>query len=183
MGWLRIKATRRLVEGWVRAGFEDSCQRGLPHSHMRFAPMEMMENRLVPLKTALRIRGIGTGWLAAHADTGVLQGIRVARLEKKDGDGVAAAAPITARCRVRAWAGWGKGNWVGVGGIGEVAVSGVAGGKGWSWVRASPAAILSGLGSRDRLGSRVLMGVDERRWALSGPAAGLETVPCSVQWW
>ena len=102
MGWLRIKATRRLVEGWVRAEFEDSCQRGLPHSHMRFAPMEMMENRLVPLKTALRIRGIGTGWLAAHADTGVLQGIRVARLEKKDGDGVAAAAPITARCRVRA---------------------------------------------------------------------------------
>ena len=36
--------------------------------HMRFAPMEMMENRLLGVLVALRIRGNGTGLSAAHAD-------------------------------------------------------------------------------------------------------------------
>ena len=43
-----------------------------------------MENRLVPLKAALRIRGNATRVSAAHADTGLLQGAGVVRLEKKE---------------------------------------------------------------------------------------------------
>ena len=162
----------------------------------RFAGgMEMMENRLLGLRVALRIRGIatrpsaahadiclllgyGVGWLGKEialgvvggcADNGVLQGAGVGWLGKRDADevvdgcadtgsakgadGFAAAEPITARCRVRAWAGLGKGNWVGGGGIGGAADSGVIGGMEWYRVRASLAAILSGFGSRDMMGS------------------------------
>ena len=61
----------------------DSGQRGLPHSHMRFAPMEMMENRLLGLQVALRIRGIATDGLTAHADTSMLKGAGVIGLGKK----------------------------------------------------------------------------------------------------
>ena len=64
--------------------------------------------------------------------------------------GGAAAEPIFARCRVRPWAGLGMGNWVGVGGTGAVADSGVAWGAGRPWALVSPAAILSGFGSLDR---------------------------------
>ena len=60
----------------------DSGLRGLPHSHMRFAPMEMMENRLLGLLAGLRIRGDATELSAAHADMSPMQGCRVARLGK-----------------------------------------------------------------------------------------------------
>ena len=50
--------------------------------HMRFAPVEMMENRLLKLQVALRIRG--------------------------DGTGLSAAAPITARRKARGWFGLGR---------------------------------------------------------------------------
>ena len=53
------------------------------HSHMRFAPMEMMENRLLGLQVALRIRGIATDGLTAHADTSMLKGAGVIGLGKK----------------------------------------------------------------------------------------------------
>ena len=43
-----------------------------------------MENRLVPLKTALRIRGNATRVSAAHADNGLLQGTGVIRLKKEE---------------------------------------------------------------------------------------------------
>ena len=65
----------------------DSGQRGLPHSHMRLAPMEMMENRLLGLRAALRIRGIATRALAAYADMCPALGYGVVRLGKKDADG------------------------------------------------------------------------------------------------
>ena len=70
--------------------------------------MEMMENRLLGLRVALRIGGIGTGALAAHADNGLLLGYGAVGLEKRDADRIAAAAPIFARCRVRGWLGLGR---------------------------------------------------------------------------
>ena len=68
------------------------------HSHMRFAPMEMMENRLLGLLAGLRIRGDATELSAAHADMSPMQGCRVARLGKRK---LCARSGVRARLRIR----------------------------------------------------------------------------------
>lgn len=51
---------------------------------MRLAPHGNMENRLVPLKTALRIQGDATRVSAAHADMSLLQGVGGVWLKKEE---------------------------------------------------------------------------------------------------
>ena len=100
---------------------------------MRFAPMEMMENRLARVLLALRILGFLPTDLAAHAVEGLLQGSQVVGL--------------------------GRGDYVGVGGTGAAADSGVAAGKGWYWVRAPHPRFSQGSKSRDQMNPWVQAGV------------------------
>ena len=108
---------KRLLFLWGGIAAGEGCQRGLaddsgsavyPHSHTAaHAASRMlgraarrygnMENRLLVLLVALRIRGDATGVSAAHADICPALGYGVVGLEKKDGDGAAAAEPIFAR--------------------------------------------------------------------------------------
>ena len=59
---------------------------------------------------------------------------------------------------------WEEGLVCGVGGTGAGVDSGVAGAGGWHELRTSPTAILSGFESRDRVGSRVLVGGGWKRF-------------------
>ena len=88
----------------------DSGLRGLPHSHMRFAPMEMMENRLLGLLAGLRILGFLPTDLAAHAVEGLLQGSQVVWLGKRRlcaGSGVRAGLRIRWLLLLRGGTGYG----------------------------------------------------------------------------
>ena len=69
--WVRIQATRFTTLPTCAVGAHGN-----------------MENRLLGLWAALRIRGNGTELSAAHADTGLLQGAGGVWLGKKDGIGV-----------------------------------------------------------------------------------------------
>ena len=107
------------------------------------------------------VKGVGVVWLGkkdanevvgGRADNCSVKGAGVGCETSGDATELSAAAPIRACCRVPVGFGLGKGNYVGVGGIGGAADSGVAGGMGRRLVRALSPRFSQGSKSRDMAG-------------------------------
>ena len=82
MGRLRIRATR-FTKGLGRCWVEDSGDAVYHIAHMRCRARGNMENRLLGVLVALRIRGIATRALAAYADICPALSYGVVRLGKE----------------------------------------------------------------------------------------------------